>query len=291
MTGEPLVSIVVPARVGDRAQAGLLDEALASVGAQTWSRYEAIVVDDGSSYDIRRLVESHPRTRYIRRANGGTAAARNTGIAASRGSHFVFLDADDHLLPAALETGLQALADHPECRFAVGAREEMTYEGHPAPWPVPPLPVESWLYDLLLGCDWQLLPPSAAIFDRTAVETVGGFRDPWGADDLDFHLRVARRFSARCHPTPVTRYRRYPTSTSRDGTRMLRSIRTVYARQWSVVRHDPVGEAAFHRGLARQEAIFRDFLVENVSDRMRAHDWGHAVRAAAFLLLTNLRGM
>jgi glycosyltransferase involved in cell wall biosynthesis len=50
--------------------------------------------------------------------------ARNTGVRASRGRNFVFLDADDHLLPQALETGLRELAAHPECGFVVGGREE-----------------------------------------------------------------------------------------------------------------------------------------------------------------------
>jgi hypothetical protein len=90
------------------------------------------------------------------------------------------------------------------------------------------MPGESRLYITLLGFHWYIIPPSSAMFRREAVEAVGGFRDPWGADDLDFYLRVARRFSGCCHDEQaVTRYRRYSTSSSRDGERMLRSIRAV----------------------------------------------------------------
>jgi hypothetical protein len=113
---------------------------------------------------------------------------------------------------------------------------------------------------------------------------VGGFRDPWGADDLDFYLRVARRSLAWCSDHPaVTRYRRYSASSSRDGERMLHSIRVVYERQREVVRGDPILEAAFRRGLEQLTAIFTDCLVENVGDRLRAREWRRAARSAALL--------
>jgi len=116
------------------------------------------------------------------------------------------------------------------------------------------------------------------------VEAVGGFRDPWGADDLDFYLRVARMAPGHCYERPaVTRYRRYSASSSRDGERMLRSIRVVYDRQRDIVRGDPALEAAFERGLSRLTAIFTDCLVENVEDRFRARQWRRAARAAALL--------
>jgi hypothetical protein len=113
---------------------------------------------------------------------------------------------------------------------------------------------------------------------------VGGFRDPWGADDLDFYLRVAHRFKACCYQNPaVTRYRRYSTSSSRDGERMLHSIRTVYDRQWPVVEGDPEAELAFGRGLRLLTDIFLDCLVENVEDRLRSRQQAAAQRSARLL--------
>ena len=64
---------------------------------------------------------------------------------------------------------------------------------------------------------------------------------------------------------------------------MLRSIREVYARQWPLVRGDAAGEAAFRRGLNQLEAIFRECLVENVEDRVRARQWSRALRSATLL--------
>jgi glycosyltransferase involved in cell wall biosynthesis len=277
----PLVSIIIPTYAKTPGDVVLLHETLATVASQTCSDYEVIVVDDGSPLVVQDL----PRgTCIIRQENAGPAAARNAGIAKSRGDYLVFLDADDHLLAPGLEAGLAAFAAHPESGFVIGPREEMTFEGAPVTWQVSVPPDQRDLYNALLGFDWYIIPPSCAMFRRHSVLTVGGFQDPWGVDDLDFYLRMSQRFTARCYQWPaVTRYRRYSTSSSRDGERMLHSIRAVYARQWPIVQGNEEGEAAFHRGLQQLTEIFLDCLIENVEDRLRAGDRTGAIRSARLL--------
>jgi glycosyltransferase involved in cell wall biosynthesis len=280
----PLVSIVVPCFIRSGRDAALLDETLATVDAQTWQHYEVIVVDDGSPHEFGGLIRNHSHAALVRRSNGGSAMARNTGTAASRGRFVVFLDADDHLLPEALEVGVTQLMSNPDCGFAIGPREEMTYDGTPVPWSVPVPPSADNLYLALLGFDWYVIPPSSVMFRREVVDRLGGFRDPWGADDLDFYLRAARLYRAISYQSPaVTRYRRYSASSSRDGERMLQSIREVYRREWPYVTGHEPAERAFHRGLAQLTAIFADCLVENLEDRVRAREWRRAARSAAML--------
>jgi hypothetical protein len=97
-------------------------------------------------------------------------------------------------------------------------------------------------------------------------------------------LRVAKNHLGWCYDDPaVTRYRRYSASSSRDGERMLRSMRAVYARHWPLVRGDPKAEAAFQRGRARLTTIFTDCLAENLRDRARAAQWRRASRSALLL--------
>ncbi|HEY0876684.1 MAG TPA: glycosyltransferase family A protein [Vicinamibacterales bacterium] len=284
MSPVSLVSIIVPAFITSGQQIDLLRETLATVFGQTCDRFEVILVDDGSPLPVTAVVEPHPKVTFLRRENGGSALARNAGIAVSRGEYLLFLDADDHLLPVAIETGLERFAQHPECGFIVGPHEEMTFEGEPVGWTVVPPPAESQVYESLLAFDWYIIPPSSAMFRRSLVGRIGGFRDPWGADDLDFYLRAARASSACCYQSPaVTRYRRYSTSSSRNGERMLHSIRAVYERQRQFVEGHPRLEAAFDRGLKRLTDIFIDCLVENVQDRQRAGDWEGATRAVAVL--------
>src|SRR5918993_2209601 len=114
-SADPLVSVIIPVYITSAHQARLLDETLRTVWSQTYQRYEVIVVDDGSAVDLSALATARVGTRRIRQTNAGCAAARNTGIAASAGEFLIFLDGDDHLLPAALETGVEQLRSRPEC--------------------------------------------------------------------------------------------------------------------------------------------------------------------------------
>jgi cellulose synthase/poly-beta-1,6-N-acetylglucosamine synthase-like glycosyltransferase len=118
LTVGPLVSIVVPVYITSAQQASLLAETLDTVDRQTCPSYEVILVDDGSPWDVGTLA-NRERVAIVRQANGGTAVARNTGIAASRGEFFIFLDGDDHLLPQAVECGVSHLRSNPQCGFAV----------------------------------------------------------------------------------------------------------------------------------------------------------------------------
>ena len=279
-----LVSVITPCFVSTDAQARLLDETLDTVDAQRGPPVEVLVIDDGSPLDVAPVVARHARARRLRQSNAGPAVARNVGIRESRGDFLVFLDADDHLLPGALAAGLRAFAEAPSSGMVVGRREDMTHEGEPTGFVSDLPPTDKALYLTLLDFDWYIIPPSSCLVRREVAEAVGGFRDPWGADDLDFYLRVVRHGPVHCYAgPPVTRYRRYPTSSSRDGARMLRSVRTVYEREWSFVRGDEAREAAHRLGLARLTDIFQRALIENVEVRLAAGDWDGALAAARLL--------
>jgi glycosyltransferase involved in cell wall biosynthesis len=282
--GSPRCSIVIPFFGTHNSQVALLDETLATADAQGSSDYEVIVIDDGSPVDVSQVATRHRGTRVYRQSNGGSALARNAGIAYGRGECFLFLDGDDHLLPDALSTFFAVLDAHPEAGFVVGPREEMTFGGEPVPWPVLPPPAQTDLYLPLLAFDWYIIPPSCAMFRRWVVDRVGGFQNPWGADDLDFYLRAARVSAACCFQAPaVTRYRRYSASSSRDGVRMLGSVRTVYEREWPIVERDAAARAAWKKGLRELTDIFLDCVVENVLDRLRTGDRAAATPYVRFL--------
>src|SRR5438128_1933814 len=94
----PRVSVIIPAY----DPGPYLEEALQSVIAQTYTDWEAIVVDDGSKQDLSFVAQMHPKIRYIRQDNAGVSAARNRGIAESTGEFIALLDADDLWLPEKL---------------------------------------------------------------------------------------------------------------------------------------------------------------------------------------------
>src|SRR5262245_55758689 len=98
-----LVSIVI----NNYNYARFLRAAIDSALAQTESHCEVIVVDDGSTDDSRTVMEEYAgRIIPVRKENGGQASAFNAGFGQSRGDVVIFLDADDMLLPSAVEEAM-----------------------------------------------------------------------------------------------------------------------------------------------------------------------------------------
>ncbi len=107
----PRVSVVIPAHNA----APFLPAALESVRAQTFTDWEVVAVDDGSSDETWSILESAgPRVRGLRNPQAaGPAAARNRALAEATGELVAFLDADDLLLPRYLESQIACLEAAP----------------------------------------------------------------------------------------------------------------------------------------------------------------------------------
>jgi glycosyltransferase involved in cell wall biosynthesis len=112
----PKVTVVIAAYNADR----FIRKTLDSVFAQSLEDIEVIVVDDGSIDSTPHIIRSYidPRLTVLRQENSGVSAARNAGLAIARAPYIFFLDADDVLLPDALEKMAEALdrkPDHVAC--------------------------------------------------------------------------------------------------------------------------------------------------------------------------------
>ena len=94
--------------------ARLLAEAIDSALSQTLDPVDVVVVDDGSTDDTPAVLARYDaRIRVLRQPNRGLAAARNAGLAATRGTYVAFLDADDVLAPAKLAEQVAVLERAP----------------------------------------------------------------------------------------------------------------------------------------------------------------------------------
>ena len=174
-----------------------MQRAIDSVLAQTHPVGEIVVVDDGSTDGTGEALRARygERIRYRWQANAGVSAARNTGMAIAAGRYFALLDSDDLWRPE--KTALQTawLDAHPDFGMVLCDVVRVDAEGTPYDtfYRREVLPEDGWvLHRLLLN---PSLVPASTMFRREVFETCGGF-DPAlrTAEDIDFHLRVARRW-------------------------------------------------------------------------------------------------
>lgn len=191
MSDSPSVSLVIPIR--DRAS--LFAVTLQSLRAQTYSNWEAIVVDDGSSppelQSITKIVATDRRAKLLSNAGlrFGSCAARNAGVRATRGDYVIFIDADDALAPGCLAHRLASFSAEPSLDFV--AFPSWCFHDQPgdstALWNV--FDDDDDLARFLAGdSPWQTTGP---IWRRATLDRVG----PWDErlrnwQDTELHLRA-----------------------------------------------------------------------------------------------------
>lgn len=118
----PLFSLIVP--VYNLEQLAI--RCLESIRQQSFSDWECVVIDDGSTDGTSQLLEdyakAHPQFRVFRQPNGGVSAARNAGQQKAEGRYLMFLDGDDTLEPYALEWVYHRWQEHPDDLIGWGLR-------------------------------------------------------------------------------------------------------------------------------------------------------------------------
>jgi len=109
-SNHPLISVVVPSY----NRAHLIGATIENILAQTYSNFELIVVDDGSTDDTKSVAALYlDRIVYIKQENKGITGARNTGIRAAKGKWIALQDSDDFWEPNKLEQQVQDLNENP----------------------------------------------------------------------------------------------------------------------------------------------------------------------------------
>src|SRR5271157_6574748 len=111
-TPAPTVSVIIPSY----KTAGLIAACLDSAFAQTYSDFEAIVVNDGSpdTPELEKVLQPYMnRIVYIKQENKRAAGARNNAIRQARGEFVAFLDSDDTWMPDHLASQMQVFAEDP----------------------------------------------------------------------------------------------------------------------------------------------------------------------------------
>lgn len=185
----PTISVVIPVFDPDPAH---LDDAIASVRAQVWPKWELCLADDASPGDatwarLEAAAASDPRIRIVRReANGHISAATNSALALASGDFVAFMDQDDLIPSHALLEVAADLVRHPETDLLYTDEDKIDGRGRR----VEPHFKTAWDPELMLS---QNMASHLTVIRRSRVTEAGGLREGLeGAQDWDLVLRVAR---------------------------------------------------------------------------------------------------
>ena len=177
---DPLISIVLPLYNGKN----LVSKSIESVLAQSYTHWELLVVDDGSTDGGGDYIRTHfPQATVIRQPNAGVAAARNKGIANAKGDLIAFLDQDDEWLPTKLRDQWDALRSDPYCAFVTCNQHFVCHEGVS-------LPAN---FSEKLKAEHRALVPSALLVRKQALQAVSLFDESLDvSSDFDLIRRLRK---------------------------------------------------------------------------------------------------
>lgn len=240
----PRVSIVITTF----NHARFLGEAIGSALVQTIPASEIIVVDDGSTDHPETVAACFPSVRFVRQSNQGPSAARNAGLKLCAGEYVVFLDADDRLLPEALEVNLESFRSRPECGYVYAAHCKMNATGEHR-WPIPLKEIGGDAYATMLEGN-SIGMHATVMYRRDRLQAVGGFDNSiFACEDYDVFLRMARLYPVVCCPVCIAEYRQHDANSSRNSPMMLQGALRVLGRQRAHARSRPDWRAAYERGV------------------------------------------
>lgn len=202
----PNVSVNIPCFNSGR----FIEETLKSVLSQTYTDFEIIVMDDGSTDDTGRIINSFgdSRIKYFYKNNEGLSETRNKGIVASAGEYIAFLDHDDLWLPQKLEKQIAkfegkglGLVFSDSYILLDGIREKMTYFDRCNP-------KRGFVFEDLLLENSNFIPLSTVVIRRDAFKEVGYFKKEFKiGEEYELFLRAADKYMFDYVDEPLAIYR------------------------------------------------------------------------------------
>ena len=255
----PAVSVLLPAFNAEN----YLVASVESLLAQTFTDFEIVVIDDGSTDStpalVRELIARDPRVRVItHHVNQGLVVSLNDGLAAARGELIARLDADDTSCPRRLERQVRVFEDTPDAVLCATAYDRVDPAGHLIRTACPPLTHAALASALLTG---NCLCHSSVMFRRSTALSLGGYHAEWfPAEDYDLWLRLLERGRYRGINTVEVRYLENPGGVSSSSTTRQTDIANrraaEYVAQWCEHSTDTNAAAAIPtvpRGTWRNE--------------------------------------
>ena len=270
---KPAVSVVLPNYNGS----DFLKKAVDSVLTQSFTDFELIVVEDGSTDQSAELLASYsdPRIRVISlKQNEHICVALNTGLAAARGKYIARIDSDDCWLPEKLEKQYLYMEKNPDCGacftlVTVVDEDERTQSEEQSPFVSIFREVNRTRYEWLryLFFYGNHLCHSSAFFRRSIVQQIGLYRTSLvQLQDYEYWMRIARIRELYILQEPLVRYRHRLRGGNVSEATPTNSIRSRY-EFYNVLRScmgqitDDTLVLAFRSDFLRPEAAIHDELL------------------------------
>jgi glycosyltransferase involved in cell wall biosynthesis len=205
-----------------------LREAVESVLSQTFTDFEFLIIDDGSTDQtlpiLREYEKLDGRIRLVTRPNKGLTNTLNEGLSLARGEFLARMDADDICMPRRFERQLGYLREHPEC-VLVGSRVLLM---DPEEMPIREMCGERTHEEIdhaHLNRGWPVVHP-AAMMRMSALKQIGGYRDEFNTlEDLDLFLRLAEVGKLANLPDLLLHYRQHFASVTHSKEEKQMQIR------------------------------------------------------------------
>jgi glycosyltransferase involved in cell wall biosynthesis len=214
MSSIPAISVVLGVYNGQR----FIADAVESILKQTFTDFEFIAVDDGSTDKTVSILQKYAsqdrRLTIVQIPHGGIVDAANAGLDAARAPLIARADADDISMPERFAKQVQYMAEHPEV-VCLGSRMWlMEPYGSIIDQSHHPLTHEEIDRELLRGSGWAM-PQPVAMLRKDAVTKVGGYRKEYlWSEDLDLFLRMAEVGRMANLPDLLLKYRSHAGSTN-----------------------------------------------------------------------------
>lgn len=272
----PKVSIIIPAYNA----ANYIEETLESVFKQTFTDYETIVVDDGSTDGTLKLLQSYAdKVTFLSKSNGGPASARNLGIRHARGELIAFLDSDDLWVKDKLAEQVNFLDRYKHIGM-VYAQALMFIEqgGRRLIKKKFGYTEEPTFCKLLTG---NFIPNLTVMLRRSCINKAGWLNEAKNliaVEDYEYWLRVAKLFPIAGIARPLAYYRLREDNLMGDGQDIERSLRLELAALQEVEKLFPHmwDECGLDRGL-----IFARLHIRAGFAWKQRKNWGECLRKYA----------
>ena len=213
------ISIIIPSY---NAETTIIDT-IRSVQNQTFSDWELIIIEDGSTDQTVAQIKTFTdeRIKLFCYENGGVAMARNRGIALAKGKFITFLDCDDLWTTDKLEEQLSALENHLNADVAYSWVIDFESNAPNSSKPRKPIFFSGNVYPQMLVYNF-IANGSNILVRREAVEKIGGFDVTYNpSEDWNFYIRLAKEFSFVLVPKHQVLYRQSITSMSSNNIQKL----------------------------------------------------------------------